>query len=79
MTCSAVAVDLDESLDVQSYVAFHHQVLVDILTQFGCLVLGQVSDTGVGVYSCCSDDIFSGFLTDTENVGQSDFNTFFSW
>ena len=50
---AAIAADLDQALDIEgnvpAEVALHVAVLVDIISQFGCIILGQVPDADVGV------------------------------
>ena len=52
---AAVAADLDEPLDVEGHVAaqvaFHVAVVVDILSQLGRVVLGEVPHADVGVHA----------------------------
>ena len=60
MTHAAIAADFDKPLDVKGHipaqVAFHVAVVVDILSQLGYVVLGEVSHPDVRVRDLSEDD-----------------------
>ena len=82
MTNAAVAADFDQSLDVQSnvssQVALNNVMMIDVFTQLGSVFFGQILDTDVGIDTGSSENVFSGFLADTVNIGQADFDALFS-
>ena len=75
MTDTAIAADLDESLDIESgltaKVTLDLAVMIYILTKLRDVILGQVLDSYIGINSCCGDNIACGFATDTVDVGQN--------
>lgn len=82
MADTAIAADLDESLDIESgltaKVTLDLAVMIYILTKLRDVILGQVLDSYIGINSCCGDNIACGFATDTVDVGQSDLDSFLS-
>ena len=82
MTSAAVAADFDQSLNVQSnvssQVALNNIMVFNVFAQFGSILFGQIFDTDVGVDTGRCKNVFGGFLADTVNIGQADFDALFS-
>ncbi|MPM91761.1 hypothetical protein SDC9_138895 [bioreactor metagenome] len=80
VTHAAVTADLDQPLDVHrsftAKVAFHFDVVVNVISQLGNVAFGQVAHADVGVDAGCGQYFRSGFAADPKDVGQTDFNPF---
>ena len=80
MTAAAIGADLDEALDVHSYVtaqiAFHDIVIVDAITQCCFICFAQVPYTGVGVDPGCFQDLLGAGAANAVDIGQANFNSF---
>jgi hypothetical protein len=79
MTGSAVATDFNKTLNIESdctaAVTFNLKVLIDVITQFGNIVLCKIFAAGVGVDTCCCEDLFRCGKTDTEDICESNFDS----
>ena len=55
MADTTIAANLNQSFNIKSHIpakiAFNNVVLVDIVTQFGDIVLGKVFDSGIRIYT----------------------------
>lgn len=82
MAGSSVAADLDETFDVKSGVsaeiALNDAVFVNVISQQGRLVLGQVFHAGIRVDACSFEDVSCCFRTDTVDISQTDLDSLFS-
>ena len=82
MTDASVAADLNESLDIKSditsEVTLYTAVVVNVLSELGDIFLGQVSDAGIRINSCCCEDIVRSLAADTENISKADLHSFIS-
>jgi len=60
MTHAAVAADFNQALDIELFltaqIAFHREVLADVITQRGNFALGEVFDARVGIHLCGSQN-----------------------
>ena len=78
MTNAAIAADLHHALDVQgdiaAQIAFHLQVVLDVLTDLVDVLLSQVLHAGVRVDAGSSENLLRGLHADAEDVRQSDFD-----
>ena len=79
MAHAAVALDLGQTLDVQSHVTtqitFDEDVVfVDIITDLGLILGRQILDAGIRVNSGTGENFVGSALTDTVNVSQTNFN-----
>ena len=54
------------------------QVVVDIITQLGNVLLGKVLDTDVRIHAGGRKDLLSGFAAYTKDIGQTDLDPLFS-
>lgn len=81
MAGSSVAADLDETFGVQSGVsaeiALNDAVFINVISQQGRLVLGQVFHAGIRVDACSFEDVSCCFRTDTVDISQTDFDSLF--
>src|SRR5690606_20616640 len=69
---ATIAADVDEALDVALHlaaqVAFHHEVLRDVLAQAVHLILEQISHARVGIHARRFHDLFGARAADPVNV-----------
>ena len=77
---TAIAVDLDEALDVEcnitAKVAFYNVGAFDFVTKLRNVILGKILCADVGIYSGLCKDILSALRTNTVNVGKCGFHSF---
>ena len=63
MAHTAIAVNFNESLNVKcsvsAQITFNIQVLLNVITNFGNLILGKISATSIGINSGCLYDLSS--------------------
>ena len=82
MTNASVAADFDQSLDIKSNIsseiAFYAAVVVNILSELGDIILGQISDSCIGIDTGCCENIVGSLTADAEDIGQADFDSFIS-
>ena len=82
MPDATIAADLNQALDVQgdvsSQVALNGIMLVDIFTEFGCVVLREVLHPDIRVNAGRRKDVLCGLLADSVNIGQTDLDSFFA-
>ena len=82
MTNTAIAADFDESLDVESgfssQVTLDLDVVVDVLSELGNVVLRQILNSRIGIYTGSSDDLAGCFATNTVDIGETDFDSLIS-
>ena len=82
MTNTTVAADFHQALDVQgnltAEVAFHLQVLFDVITQLADLILGEILHSGVGIDADLRENLLGSGQADTLDIGQADFHALFS-
>ena len=78
MSDTTVAVDLDHSLDVKSYVTaevtLYLVVSFDLITKLCYVCIGKILCTSVGIDSGCYEDIICALSANTVNIGEGDFN-----
>ena len=83
MTDSSVASDLLKSLDVQSdlssQITFYCIMLVHYVTDSAYFFVSQISYASIRINLCICKDFVSAYSTDTVDVSQTNFDTFFSW
>ena len=82
MTHTAIAADFHQTLDVQgdfaAQIAFHLQVVLDVVAQLADVVFGEILDAGVGVNADFRKHLLRGRQANTVDVGQADLNALFS-
>ena len=76
MAHTTVALNLGQTLDVKrdvtAQVAFHHDVVfVDVVTDLGLFISGQILDAGIRVNSGTGENLVGSGLTDTLNISQT--------
>ena len=83
MSYAAIAADFDKSLyvhgDFSSQIAFHVDILFDIITQLGDVLFCQVFYARVGIDSCFGKNFVRRGQTDAVYISQADLDAFFSW
>ena len=83
MTDSAIAANLLQSLDVHSDLSAKITLNSLSVSNNSCqllhFVIGQILNTGVRINASLSKDTVCTCSTDSVDVSQTDFNTFFSW
>ena len=83
MTDTSVASDFLQSLDIQSdfttKITFNCHCFINYSTDFLNIIICQVSDTNVRIYTCLSKNFVSACSADTIDIGKADFDTFVSW
>ena len=76
MSDTAVAVDFNKTLDIESHVTaevtLDHVVVLDLITQLGNLLFGQILGTGIGIDASLHKDIVGALASNTVNVGKGD-------
>ena len=76
VTEAAVAADLHQTGGVLPHlaakVALGGEVGINVVTDLGDLILGQILDAGVGVHTGLSADLGGAGAADAINVGESD-------
>ena len=79
MAHTAIAVNFNESLNVKcsvsAQITFNIQVLLNVITNFGNLILGKISATSIGINSGCLYDLSSSGTADTIDVSKADLNS----
>ena len=79
VTASAIAANINESLDVHlnvaAKVALHYEVVVDGITKFDNLVVREIFRAGVGVDACHRQNFLRRGQPDSENVRESVFDS----
>ena len=82
MTDAAVAADFDKALDVQrnfaAKIAFHLDIVVDILSELVDVRFGEIAHARIGVHAACGNDITRGFAADAINIGQANLHALVS-
>ena len=82
MADAAVAADLHQTLDVQRHiaalVAFHDQVMVDILTDLSLVLLGHILYTGIRIDAGGGENVVGSLTADAVDIGECDFHPLFS-
>src|SRR5699024_3490673 len=82
MTNTAIASDFYQSLDVQcdltAQITFHLHIVVDVLTQFGNVILAEISHPCVRIDACRLDNVLSFFAADTIDVGKANLDPLLS-
>lgn len=75
MTSSAIAVDLNQTLDVESNgsseVALYDIAVVDNFTDLGFFFVGEVLNAGVRIYTGLSQNIICRLSANAINIGQT--------
>ena len=83
MTDSAIAANLLQSLDVHSDLSAKITLNSLSVSNNSCqllhFVIGQILNTGVRINASLSKDTVCTCSTDSVDLSQTDFNTFFSW
>ena len=83
MSDSAVAVDLDHALDVESdvtaEVTFNVVVLFDLFSELRGLFLGEILRSLIGIDPGNLQNVLRALESDTVNVGESDLNSLVVW
>ncbi len=78
MPQTAVAADLHQTLDVHlslaAQVAFHRQVIDDVVTQRSDLGVGQLAHTSIRTDLGRLQNFLRSFQADAINIGQANFN-----
>ena len=82
MTNASLALNLNQSLDVEGYlttqITFDRQVVLEVITQLRSFFFGQVLNAGIGVDTGYGQNVFCSLLTNTVDVGQADLYPFLS-
>ena len=82
MTNAAVAADFDKSLDIEccfsSEITFDLNVVVDVFTELGNLVLCEVFNSRVGINTGSRNNIVCGLGTYTVDVSETDLDSLIS-
>ena len=82
MTNTSIASDLLKSLDIHSDLSLQITLdglsLVDNSTDSFNLIVSQISDTGIRVNPSLCKNTIGAYSSDSEDVSQTDLNTFFS-
>ena len=76
MAHTTVALDLGQTLDVKrdvtAQVAFHHDVVfVDVVTDLGLFISGQILDAGIRVNSGTGENLVGSGLANAVNISQT--------
>jgi hypothetical protein len=83
MSQSAIRSDIDQSLDIHchftSKITLDAIFLIHNLAQASYLVVGKIANAGIGIDASSLQQQLARVESDTENVGQPDFNTLFAW
>ena len=83
MANAAIATNFYKSFDIEcnisAKITFNSYILFNIITNFGNLILRQISAASVRIDSRSFDNLSSGCSADTENIGKADFYSLIVW
>jgi hypothetical protein len=69
---------LDVLCDLAPQITFDGQIGVDVLTDLDDLTVGEIANLGAPIDIEIIENMVSSRVTDTKDVGKTDFNTFVS-
>ena len=79
MTDAAIALDLDQTLDIQrgvaAQIALDDEILVDVVADERLLVLGEILYAGIGIDLCRVQDLGGRAAADAVDIGEANFNS----
>ena len=83
MAYAAETADFDQSLDIKRYVAaqvaFHDEMMIDILSDLRFVAFGKVADADVRINAGYLTDVRGSLSADAIDIGKGNFNALISW
>lgn len=82
MTNTTIATDFNKSLDIKSgfsaKIALNLEIVIDIFTKLGNVILAHIFNSKVGIYAGCCNNVACCFTTYAVDICESDFDSLIS-